>query len=55
MVPMAARPTFRPEAVASRQPMPGFFATTSRTAEVMSTLRSITAPEEPTKMEAIKI
>ena len=53
MVPMAARPTLRPDLTASRQSRSGRFSTTSYTAEVMSTLRSITAPEAPRKMEAM--
>ena len=55
MVPMAARPTFMPEAAASFHPRSGRFSTTSATAEVMSTDKSITAPEAPMKMEAMKI
>ena len=55
MVPMAARPTFMPDRVASHQLRSGRFSTTSWTAEVMSTERSITAPAAPMKMDAIKI
>ena len=55
MVPIAARPTFMPERVASHQVRSGRFSTTSYTAEVMSTLRSMMAPEAPMKMEAMKI
>ena len=55
MVPMAARPTFIPERIASRLLMPGHFSTTSFTALVMSTARSMMAPEEPIKMLAMKI
>ena len=55
MVPMAARPTLTPDLAASFQSRSGRFSTTSWMAEVMSTDRSITAPEAPMKMEAIKI
>lgn len=55
MVPIAARPTFIPERTASRRLMPGRFSTTSWTAEVMSTDKSIMAPDAPMKMDAIKI
>ena len=40
---------------ASRAVMSGFFSTTSLTALVMSTARSMTAPEAPMKMLAMKI
>ena len=52
---MAARPTFIPERTASQREISGRFFTTSLTADVISTARSITAPEEPMKIAAIKI
>ena len=51
----AARPTVKPLMTASRAEMPGFFSTTSPTALVMSTARSMTAPEAPMKMLAMNI
>lgn len=53
--PQAARPTAKPERMASRAEISGFFSTTSYTAEQISTERSMTAPEEPRKMEATKM
>ena len=55
MVPIAARPTFIPESIASFHPISGFLCTTSLTAEVISTERSIIAPEAPMKIALIKI
>ena len=55
MVPMAARPTRRPDKTASAGRISGFLEMTSYTAEVMSTARSIMAPEAPIKILAIKI
>ena len=50
-----ARPTAKPEEIASRGEMSGRRQTTSYTAEQISTDRSMTAPEEPRKMDATKI
>ena len=51
----AARPTVKPDCIASRAVMSGFFSTTSEMLLVMSTERSIMAPEEPMKILAMKI
>ena len=50
-----ARPTVKPDFMASRAVMSGFFSTTSLTELVMSTARSMTAPEAPINMLAMKI
>ena len=55
MVPIAARPTWIPDMIASFTPIWGFFSTTSLTAEVISTAISIMAPLAPIKILAMKI
>ena len=53
--PHAAVPTANPEAIASFEVIVGFFRTTSYTAEQISTDKSITAPDAPKNIDAIKI
>ena len=55
IVPMAALPTRSPDRMASGALISGFLPITSQTAEVMSTARSIMAPDAPINMLAIKI
>ena len=53
IVPMAALPPFMPDRAASFQPISGFFSITSLTADVMSTDKSIIAPDAPIKIPLI--
>ena len=55
IVPIAAFATFIPDFIARILEIPGQFFTTSYTAEVISTLKSITEPLAPMQTEAIKI
>ena len=55
MVPIAAWPIRIPLPIASRALIPGFLRTTSVIPLVISTLRSIIAPEAPINMLAIKM
>ena len=53
--PQAALPTAKPESTASFALISGFLQTTSCTAEQISTDKSITAPDEPKKIDAMNI
>ena len=55
IVPIAALATVSPDFIAAFLEMPGQFFTTSLTADVISTLKSITEPLAPMQTDAIKI
>ena len=55
IVPIAARATARPDFTASRREIEGHFFTTSFTADVMSTDKSIIEPLAPTRIELVKM